>query len=107
MTTAGKLRHRVTFQRLVDGQDAYGQPVQTWTDVVTVWAAVEPIRGREYFAAAQVSSEVTTRIRVRYQPGMTPDMRVRFGARVYGIISVIDPEERHQELQLMCKEVAS
>lgn len=105
MTTAAIFRHRITLQELVTGQDEAGQPVQEWQDVATVWAAVEPLRGREYWAAAQVQSEVTTRIRIRYRSGVRPDMRVLYDGRLYNINAVIDPEERHMELQLMCKEV--
>ncbi len=104
MTTAGILRHRVTLQECVSGQDEAGQPIDAWQDVATVWAAVEPLRGREYFAAAQVQAEVTTRIRIRYRKGIRPDMRVRYGERTYNINAVIDPEECHRELQLMCRE---
>lgn len=104
MTTAAIFRHRITLQELVTGQDEAGQPVQEWQDVATVWAAVEPLRGREYWAAAQVQSEVTTRIRIRYRSGIRPDMRVLYGGRVFNVTAVIDPEERHVELQLMCRE---
>lgn len=101
----GILRHRITIQELREGQDEAGQPVQEWQDVATVWGAVEPLRGREYFAAAQVQAEVTTRIRIRYSKGIKPDMRVLYDGRLYNINAVIDPEERHMELQLMCREV--
>ncbi len=105
MTTAAIFRHRITLQELVTGQDEAGQPVQEWQDVATVWGAVEPLRGREYFAAAQVQAEVTTRIRIRYCRGIRPDMRVLYDGRLFDILSVIDPEERHRELQLMAREV--
>lgn len=105
MANAGKLRHRITIQEHVTGQDEFGQPRDDWRDVTTVWAAVEPLRGREYFAAQQVQADVTARIRIRYRKGIRPEMRSLYDGRLYDILSVIDPEERHQELQLMCREV--
>jgi len=36
--------------------------------------------------------------------GHHPKMRVLFGARLYLIDSIIDPEERHIEMQVMCQE---
>lgn len=105
--TAARLNHRVTIQEHVTGRDEWGQPVDTWQDVATVWASVEPLRGQEYFAAQQVSAAVTARIRIRYRPGIRPDMRVLYGERIYNITSVIDPEERHEELQLMAREVVT
>lgn len=101
----GQLRHRVTIQSKTTVRDKEGFEAEVWTDVTTVWAAVEPLRGREYFAAAAVHAENTVRIRMRYRSGVTPEMRVKYGTRLFDIISVIDVDERHQELQVMVKEV--
>lgn len=43
-------------------------------------------------------------MRLRWYPDITPDMRIMYAGRVLNIVSVIDPEEAHRELQLMCKE---
>ncbi|BAU27630.1 SPP1 family predicted phage head-tail adaptor [Aneurinibacillus soli] len=103
----GRLRHRVMLQSRTTIRNEEGFEDESWTDVATVWAAVEPLRGREYFAAAAVNAENTVRIRMRYRLGITPDMRLLYGMRIFEIQSMIDPDERHRELHLMCKEVAS
>lgn len=101
----GKLRHRVTLQEYKEVLDQYGTPIdQGWQDVATVWASVEPIQGREYIQLQNTQSELTTRVRIRYRQGITPAIRVLYGTRVFDIQSVIDFEERHIELQLMCIE---
>lgn len=102
---AGELRHRITIQRAVEVSDDLKTPTVTWQDVATVWAAVEPLSGREYLLAQNVNAELTVRIRIRYRPGVTPGMRVLYNGRVFDIQAVIDVEERHRELQLMCKEI--
>lgn len=104
---AGKLRHRVTIQRLTETRDDAGGLVPTWTDYAQVFASVEPLRGREFFAGQEKQSRVDTRIRIRYLADVTPKMRVEYGAHVYEIVNIIDPEMRHQEMQLMCYEVAN
>lgn len=103
---SGMLRHRVTLQRFQQGQDAYGGPVETWEDVATVWASLEAMSGREFFASQQAQSEVTQRIRIRYRPGVTADMRVVHGGRVFGIVAPL-PDNRGRELVLMCREVSN
>ncbi|KIF80902.1 phage head closure protein [Noviherbaspirillum autotrophicum] len=103
---AGKLRHKVTIERYSEGQDEIGQPVQTWETVGTFPASVEPINGREYFAASAAQSEVTTKIRMRYQAGILSSDRITHGATVYDVLSVINPEMRNEELVLMCKSTA-
>lgn len=101
---AGRLDKRITIQSVAVTRNAIGEPIQSWADVATVWAAVEPVQGREFWEQQQVQSEVTTRIRIRYRAGITAAMRVVYGSRLLNIRSVIDPKERHDELQLMCSE---
>ena len=102
----GKLRHKVTIQQQGESiKDGYGALVENWTDVKIVSASVEPLSGRELFAAQQVHSEITTRIKTRYRAGITSKMRIMFGLRIYDILAPIDPEERHRELHLMCREL--
>lgn len=102
---AGRLKQRVRIQEFVEVVDEYGTPIGSdWEDVAIVWASVEPLRGREYIQLQNTQAELTTRIRIRYQPGITPAMRVLYDDRKFNIQSVIDPEERHRELELMCIE---
>lgn len=103
---SGMLRHRVTLQRFQQGQDAYGGPVETWEDVATVWASLEAMNGREFFASKQAQSEVTQRIRIRYRADVTADMRVVHGGRVFGIVAPL-PDNRGRELVLMCREASN
>ena len=100
---SGRLRHRGTIQDVVKDPSIGG--TDTWYDYVTAWGAIEPLRGREYLAAQQEGAEVTGRITTRYINGVKPGMRWKYESRIFDIISVIDPEERHIELQLMVKEV--
>lgn len=103
---AGKLRHKVTIQRQVaasPNQHSTGEPDEPWTAYLSdIWGAVEPLNGRELFAAQEFHSEVSVRIRIRYREGITAAMRVLFDSRYYQILYVLDPEERHRELQLLC-----
>ena len=103
---AGRLNQRVTIQQLAGSppQDAGGAPTQDWADLVTVFASVEPLRGREFIAAQGVNSEVTGQIRMRYYPGVTSAMRAKMGTRIYEIIAVVNVDERNAELILYVKE---
>jgi len=102
---SGELRHRVVIQQATTTHDEYNQPIQTWQDFVTVWAKVEDLSGREYFAAQErESAEVKTRVTIRYRTDVQPNMRVVSGSRTFEIVSVIEPDGRKRELQLMCRE---
>ena len=50
----------------------------------------------------QVQAEVDTRIVIRHITGITHKMRIMNGVNEYYIRSIIDVDERHKELQLMC-----
>ena len=102
---AGQLRHRVILQALVNTPDAAGGNIETWVNVATVWGKVEPIRGREFWAAQQANTSLDTVVTIRYLEGITPLNRVKFGARIFKIHTVINPLEGRRELQLMCEEV--
>ncbi len=102
---AGRLREIVTFQRRSTAQDGFGEQSKDYTDLATVWGAVEPLSGREFFAAQQVQSDVSVRVTCRYSSaiaGVTEKDRIQHGAVFYDIRSVIDVDSRHRELQFMC-----
>ena len=101
---AGKLRHRITIEERLETQEATGEPVWEWVPFADVWASIEPISGREFFAAQQVQSTVSTRIRIRHLEGVTQKMRVNYNGRYYAIEAVIRVMERDREIHLMCVE---
>ncbi len=102
---AGKLNKRVTIQDKSASQNSYGEEVITWTDFAKVWAAVEPLRGREFLEGKQITAEVSTRIRIRYRSGILPEMRVVYGSIIYDIHPPINLDECNREIHLMCQEI--
>ena len=102
----GELRHRIVLQKKVVTEDELKQQSETWTDVVTIWACVEPLSGKEYFAAKQTNAEVSVKFTLRSLNDVKPDMRVTFQDRSFEIQTVINPKERNRSLILMCTEVS-
>lgn len=101
----GRLRHRVTIQEYIERYDDFGTPLDKgWKTVSKVWASVEPISGREYVQLHNTEAEITTRIKMRYLKGVKPNMQVLYDGREFDIQSVLDIEERHIEMHLMCVE---
>lgn len=109
MIDPGKMRYCITFQRFTGALGDFGDPLladdSNWEDEVTLWAAIDPLSGREFYAAEQSQSEVSHKIRCRYRGGLTTAMRIKYGSRKFKIISIIDWEERHESLLIMCKEL--
>lgn len=105
---SGLLRHRVVVQSPNNTRDTTGADVRGWTTEATVYASVDPIRGREFFEAQKFVGEVTHRIRLRYHASlasMKPDWRVTFGSQTFGIVSVLRPRSIKRDLEILAKEL--
>jgi SPP1 family predicted phage head-tail adaptor len=103
---AGILRDRIEFQRRSSTLNDYGEPPQAWNVIATEWASVEPLSGREFFAALQTHTDITVRIICRYSAAVaavTAQDRIVHNDVVYDIRHPpIDPNMRHRELHFMC-----
>jgi SPP1 family predicted phage head-tail adaptor len=103
--TSANLRHRVRLQQRASARDALGQEdPAAWTDAIVAWADIQPAAGRSQLAGEAQASPVTHTVTIRYRPGVTARMRVLYGTRIFEIDSVIDVEERHFWLELLCTE---
>lgn len=103
----GALRHRVIIQQRGTAQDALGAPTDIWTDLTTVWAAVQPLQGQERQAAKAAQAETDVKITLRWRTGIDPaSKRLKFGARLYDIESVLNIDERNIWMEIYCKEAA-
>ena len=104
---AGNLRRRVTVQKQSATKDAFGQPVENdWQTVVTAWAQIAAITGREIFALGSgFTAQVTHRVTLRYPAQtITAGMRVSYKSRLFDVQVVSDPTEDKRELDLLCLE---
>lgn len=102
---AGTLRHRVTIQQATETQNSYGEIVQTWTTVATVWGAIEARGMRESFTASQQFATADHVITIRHRSDVTPKMRLVYGSRTFDIEGAVDPDGRKRELRLYVREV--
>ena len=101
-----KLRHRVTFQRPAQTtRNNMGENVPVYVSFASVWAAVEPLRGREYHEAQKIRAETTYKVTIRYLPDVTADMRIVHRDKTLEIQSVLNIDERNVELQIIASEV--
>jgi SPP1 family predicted phage head-tail adaptor len=102
----GDLRHRVTVQRPVETQSDEGETIETWESLGTYWAAIKPLRGREFWQAQQAHNEVSHRVHMRANTlEIKPNYRLVFRGRVFNVLYVMDVEERRITYQILCKEV--
>jgi len=105
----GELRHRITFQSLSDqttNENGFPLPEdERYVNYKSVWSAVYPLKGTEFWSAKTYKSENTVKFICRYISEITPDMRIKYGDRKFNIEGIIDIDERHKWLQIMGVEV--
>lgn len=102
---AGLLRHWVDIEQFAEHVNSSGERDRYWEPVATVWAAVEPMSAREFTAAQQIQSKVTTRITIRYRDGITAAMRIVHRGKYYNIQGVLsDKDSGIEYLTLPCSE---
>lgn len=107
--SAGKLTKPVIVERLPEpiDLDSAGQEKQDWETFAHKRAEIYPLRGREYFSAQEVDSEVTHRIVMRWDSGfkiMNAKYRVRYGDRTFDVQSMMNINEANREIQMMAIE---
>ena len=95
----------VSFQRLRDVKNKFGERIKDWVDVLTKKACIYPVSGKELFVEGTINTEITHKIYVSYTNSIRPDMRIKYGSRIFKIQSIINLQERNRILQLMCKEL--
>ena len=100
----GRTNKRITFCRYEEKENELLQLEQILTDIKTVWASVEPTRGREYQEAQRIRPELTYKITTRHHKGITPDMLIRFKDRYFHIVSIINVREKNEMLEIVCTE---
>lgn len=100
------LNRRVTLQQRSTSQDALGQPVETWSDVATVWADIRHPSGLSAIKADADVSLVKASIRIRYRAGLDAGMRAVHGTVVYDIQAVLPDEAERLYVDLVCVRVA-
>lgn len=105
---SGKLIHKIEIQEAIDVRDEFGSVSgQTWNLFCYAWASIEPLSGREYFAAAQTQSEVSHKITIRYRSGIKQYYRILWNDRIFDILSILNTNEANVELVLYCSEVTA
>lgn len=103
---AGLLNQRIVIQQYVPSQDSSGSTTETWGTLATVWAAIRPLHGREYYAANQAQIEMTHEVTIRWRRDVSAENRVLFGSRTFDVKAAVNPDEANEWIILMCLERA-
>ena len=105
MIQAGQLTHRGIIQSATITRDTDGGIIRTWATYKTRWFQILPLSGREFIAGQQVNSEMTHTLKCRYTSGVTNQMRLLVGTRVFEFLAVMNWGETNEETRIIAKEI--
>lgn len=99
------MRYRVAIQAPVSTQDSFGQvnAPGTYTTVVTRWAAIEPLSGKQLEIARQLASEITHRFTFRYRV-IPLSSRLLYDGRKFQILYVRNVDETKELVEVLAVE---
>lgn len=83
-----------------------GTTTSTVTIVSNLPAAIWPVSAKEMVNNQANPMIITHRIRIRYRSVMKSNWILQYGNRKFNVVSVIDPSEAHEWLDIMVKEAA-
>jgi SPP1 family predicted phage head-tail adaptor len=101
----GELNRKITLQKVSISQDSELNTVETWYDIVDVWANCLPKGGREFYRLQTMNNEITKIFKIRYMKNIDPRNRIKFRCRYFEIIDIINVDEKNEELLITCKAV--
>lgn len=104
---SARLRYMVRIERNTPTLNTFGEEESSWSLFAIRRASIEPLRGREFWTSQEQESEITHRLRLRWDDklsNVTTKDRIGYGSRNFDIKSIINPMQRGEEMQLMCIE---
>ena len=103
----GKFRHDIKILEPPEDRGDFGEVTGDWKVFRKTFASMEPLLGRELYAAMAAESLVRVKFVMRFVPGIREGWRIRSGGSVYAIVSAQDVHARNVETVCYCREVDS
>jgi SPP1 family predicted phage head-tail adaptor len=105
----GQLTRYIAIQQRGTSRDTFGQQVETWTTLKSVYAYIEALSGNDRAAAQSIATDVSHRVTVRYDaifddPRVAATYRILYGSRVFHIQAALNVDESNRTIELLATE---
>ena len=105
---AGELNRQIVIQSRDSGEDAAGQPVDTWTTLATVWANVKGATGMGSIRQSANQDGVAVELnsysfRIRYRTDVDAANRVVFNGQNFDVKQVRHDYAGKEWTDLVCE----
>jgi len=97
---AGRLRHRLVFQRKTETRNAHGGIIDSWSNTTTRWGAIEAKKGDEKLIADRTDVRQKYEIFTRYISDLKETDRIINNGDIYHITSIDNKDRRDWQLKI-------
>lgn len=103
------LDKRITIQKYTTTQNKNGFDIEAWKDYKTVWASMNNLWGKEFYAAKAVQAENTVEFVVRYSKDLeninSKEYRIFWNNRAFNITFIDNIQYKNIWLKIKTSEV--
>ena len=101
----GSMDKKIHILQYVDKEDEYGLTQQEKEDVIghSIWARMEPFRGKEYYEQFKDKVQETIKVTIRYRKGINTNMLISYQGVLYEIQTISDVYMAHVKLEIICR----
>lgn len=102
---AGALNKKIVFQRTTSVRNGLGEEVEQKVDVLTTWASIQTISGKEQFLSNQNYATLSHKLRCRYSDKINQKQTIKYKNREFKILAILNIFEKNKELEILVEEV--
>lgn len=99
-----RMRERVVIKVNAYTKNDLGENIPTVTTLATVWAKVQPVRGKELKDIGRLAAVQTYLITIRHRTDLTTDNFIIWDGKTLNIRSLQNRDERSQFLSIECED---
>lgn len=98
---AGLLRHPITIQKRTRTH-TNGEYEISWENVATTRASIQSLTAKEFISAGVETSQVDTKITIRYRNDISANCRIKHGNMFYDVKGILADPTQAVSMTLMC-----
>jgi len=77
---------------------------EDFTNIATVWAAVETVNGKTFFDSVNTETDITHHFYIRFDASVTAETWITWDSRRFDILKPEDYDGRKEFMKLTCAE---
>ncbi|PTL37649.1 phage head closure protein [Alkalicoccus saliphilus] len=96
---AFNFKHRISFMEEIPNPGP--DPGTSLQEVKKAWADIKTMKGSEFNTATMAGNLGVSRFIIKYTPGITSRMHIRFKGKDYSIRSIMNDDEQNRTITII------